>query len=83
MCFVVIIVQFWLYFDNIICNMAKVKNKELNFDYLNGMVGLPFEGFKFLGIRILSMLVWRNVRRSRESNSLIITVSSTKSNAQT
>jgi hypothetical protein len=63
--------------------MAKVKNKELNFDYLSGMVGLPFEGFKFLGIRILSMSVWRNVRRSGESDFLIITVSSTKSNAQT
>jgi hypothetical protein len=47
------------------------------------MVGLPFEGFKFLGIGILSMLVWRNVRRFGESNSLIIMVSNLKNNAQT
>ncbi len=44
LCFVVIIVWFWLYFDNIICNMAKRK-KELNFDYFSRVVGLPFEEF--------------------------------------
>ncbi len=44
LCFVVIILWFWLYFDNIICNMAKRK-KELNFDYFSRVVSLPFEEF--------------------------------------
>ncbi len=35
--------QFWLYFDNTICNMSERK-KELNFDYFNKVVGLPSEG---------------------------------------
>jgi hypothetical protein len=34
------------------------------------MVGLPFEGLKLLGIGILSMLMWRNVRRFGESDFL-------------
>jgi hypothetical protein len=56
-------------------------NKELNFDYFSRVVSLPFEGFKILGIGILSTSMWRNVRRFKESNFLIITVSSFKNNA--
>ncbi len=43
LCFIVTVVQFWLYFDNIVCNMAERK-KEFNFDYFNRVVSLPSEG---------------------------------------
>jgi hypothetical protein len=57
------------------------KNKELNFDYFSRVVSLLLEGFKILGIGILSTSMWRNVKRFKESNFLIITVSSFKNNA--
>jgi hypothetical protein len=57
------------------------KNKELNFDYFSRVVSLLLEGFKILDIGILSTSMWRNVKRFKESNFLIITVSSFKNNA--
>jgi hypothetical protein len=55
LCFVVIIVLFWLYFDSILCNMAKRK-KELNFDYFNRVVYHLKD--LILSIWILSIPVW-------------------------
>jgi hypothetical protein len=57
------------------------KNKELNFDYFSRVVSLLLEGFKILGIGILSTSMCRNVKRFKESDFLIITVSSFKNNA--
>jgi hypothetical protein len=57
------------------------KNKELNFDYFSRVVSLLLEGFKILDIGILSTSMWRNVKRFKESNFLIIKVSSFKNNA--